>query len=330
MKTSGYILFSLLLLVFASPLSAQVNDTYVIPAVAWTPGDAGTLWASSLDVFNPQQYLLTVTLVFLPSHGTPGSVVFLDIPPNESFHTENVLPEWFARPLGSGGSLLLATFAEDNPGVPDTAAALAFLVSSRTYNNDSRGTFGQNIPGTWAYGLYDYEFDGLSAITAGVQNWGTPGINGFRTNVGAVNLGDWSVSLLLVVYDEFGRLVADDLEFRIPPMAHEQARLPVGVVNGTVEFFLDDDAPLDPDQLSLVFPYVSIADNKSGDAVYREPQLLANPDIFFKGSGVTGESATGIGGTLDKDRVRVALQKAARIGRVSRAIDGKPYLLPVD
>ena len=34
MKVSGYIFVSLLVFVFALPLAAQVNDTYVIPVVA--------------------------------------------------------------------------------------------------------------------------------------------------------------------------------------------------------------------------------------------------------------------------------------------------------
>ena len=69
-KASGYIRFAVLLLFIALPLAAQVNDTYVIPAVANTPGSFGTQWMTQLSIFNPQlDYSLKVSVSFLPTGG---------------------------------------------------------------------------------------------------------------------------------------------------------------------------------------------------------------------------------------------------------------------
>lgn len=302
-------------LAFTAPALAQVNDTYVIPAVIWSGGDAGTQWSTSVDVFNPQQYALTVAIIFLPSHGAPGLEVLLDLEPNENVHTDNVLRDWFGR--GGTGALLFATFPEDNPGIPDDIVSLSFLVNSRTYTTAPTGTYGYSMPGTWAYGLMDYEFDGLSAIVHGVNDWGVPGFNGFRTNIGAANLGRSSVAILVVVYDARGRLIADDLVFHLPPMSHEQQRLPVGVRNGTIEFFLDDVS-----QEAVVFPYAAVVDNRSGDPVHLEPLLLANPDILFKKNQIAGE----LGKKLDLAIARDVRSTASRIGVVASDGEGARFL----
>ena len=72
-KASGYKIVPLLLLFLALPLAAQVNDTYVIPAVANSQGGFGTRWMTQLSIFNPQfDYPLQVSVTWLPSGGGKG------------------------------------------------------------------------------------------------------------------------------------------------------------------------------------------------------------------------------------------------------------------
>ena len=306
MKASGYIITVFLLATLAAPLAAQVNDTYVIAVAGAVRGGANTNWATQADIFNPQAYWLTVSIVFIPTHGEPGVEVLLDIGPNENITVDNILEDWFE--LRGTGSLLLATFPEDNPDVPDDVLSRSFLVTTRTYNTTNIGTYGQSIPGVWA-GLFDFDFDGISAISHGVRNYGTPGVSGYRTNVGAVNLGRWSVTLLVNVYDTFGDIVAEGLEFKLFPMGHEQQALPVSVVDGTVEFFLDD-----PTQDSVVFPYISVVDNRSGDGVYGNPILLADPDILFKKK----MAHQSVGKEIDTGTARLVRERTERLGRIVR------------
>jgi hypothetical protein len=289
------------------PLFAQVNDTYVIPVIASAPGDKGTVWSTELNIFNPHAYELTVSAVYLPTLTGQSIEVLIDVPPNENFWFTSVLPEVFQR--NGTGALLLATFPEDNPGVPDDIISRSFLVNSKTFNNAPTGTYGQLVPGTWT-GLLDYEWDGISSIAHGIRNTGN-----FRTNIGAANLGNRTVRLLVSVYDDRGRTVANRIPFTLPFYGHLQERLPINIDRATVEFFLDD-----PSQDAVVFPYVSVVDNRSGDAVYMNPVLLADPRILFKHAMAGTELGRKIG-TEDARKARSAAQRAGH-GVVVKTADG--------
>ncbi len=316
MTVSRYIVSTVVAVALCFPAAAQINDTFVVPVVGLTAGAGSTTWTSSVYVFNPQPYTLNVSVTFLPRFGEIGEELLLEIPANATGVTSNVLGEWFET--SGAGSLLFATFPEDNPGVEDSVVARSFLVRSRAFNTGgSGGTYGQGIPGTYV-ALLD---DGISSIVEGVRNSGTPGISGFRTNVGAVNLGDETAWLLVVAYDEFGNVVDDSLnhpkEFPVHPYAFDQSPLPFAGTNLTLEFFLDD-----PSGEAAVFPYVSIVDNRSGDATYVEPRLLATGDILYKG-GIAMKGAflqAPESRYLDLDRARTVRERAVRIGHVR---DGK-------
>ncbi|MFA6956361.1 MAG: hypothetical protein WC538_10855 [Thermoanaerobaculia bacterium] len=303
-------LVAAILLAVAAPASAQVYDTFVVPAVGNTPGGGGTVWASEVTVFNPQPYTLFVSMTFLPSGLQQGSEVLVQIPSNQFFATSNVLNDVYHR-TGTG-SLLLATFPEDNKHVPNpTILDLSFVVRSNTFNNASGGTFGQAIPGVIS-GLMDFEYEKLSAISTGIRNFGVAGQSGFRTNVGALNLGRYTVRMLVNVYDELGRTVAKDIPFDIPPQGHVQDSLPVTIDRGTIEYFIDDPGVNDPDGYAVVFAYASVIDNKSGDPVYVEPILLANPSYLY--GKVAPKDPLTVGKKIDKDYARRVRQSAERVG----------------
>ncbi|HXI12900.1 MAG TPA: hypothetical protein VNM92_09650 [Thermoanaerobaculia bacterium] len=294
---------------FVSTVSvvAQVNDTYVIPVVANTAGANNSIWTTELNVFNPQSHELKVSIVFLPQGGGAGDRFDFKVPANSNAWTMNVIDDLFDR---SGlGSLLIATFPELNPSVPNDVLSRAFLVNSKTFNTASNGTFGQQAQGVWT-GLEDYDSDGISAVAHGVRNFGAPGISGFRSSIGASNIGRNSVTMRVSVYDADGKTVADRIPFVIPPQGHIQDRLPVQVDRGSVEFTVDD-----PTRDAVVFPYVTVADNRTNGPVYLNPVLLASPkSLFFKMGGQRQ-----IGRTIELARAREIAQSAAtrRTGAVS-------------
>ena len=96
-----------------------------------------------------------------------GHEKLIDLPPN-SWPTRTTSSTISSTSNGSG-ALLVATFPEDNPGVPDDVLSRSFLVTSDTYNNTGDGTYGQTIPGVWT-GLLDYDSDGISAVAHGIRN----------------------------------------------------------------------------------------------------------------------------------------------------------------
>lgn len=309
MSRSRYIVVFAVLVssLISVPSSAQVNDTYVIPVVASVAGSRGTVWSTEFNLFNPHSYPLDVRMIFLPTLTGESLEILVTVDPNANGSVLSVLPELFG--VNGTGSLLVATFPEDNPGVPDDVLSRSFLVNTKTFNNDPSGTYGQYVPGVWA-GLLDYEFDEISSIAHGIRNSDSIG---FRANVGAANLGNTTAVLYVTVYDGNGDLVADRLPFTVPFYGHIQDRLPVAVDGGTVEFFLDD-----PSLEAVVFPYVSIVDNDSGDAVFMNPVLLADPGILFKHAAEKRE----LGKKIDTEIARKVKAQARSLGSAKLVTDG--------
>ena len=295
----------LFILLVAAPLSAQISDVLVIPAAADTPGAAGTYWLTDFHVMNPQAYPLRATLVYLPTGGTLASAFKLDIGANETVWSDNIVAE-FDDVTKETGSLLLAVLPEDNPGVdPDDYLGLSVVLQTRTFNTGPSGTQGQGIPGAIT-GLLDLELDGLSAIATGVRNFGSPGAGGFRANIGALNLGQSSVTLQVTTFNADGDEV-NSSPFILPPEGHWQGQLPVTVEHGSVEFWVVDPEPSVDD---FVFPYVSIVDNRTGDATYIEPKLLASPSYIapFKTGRRTATTP------IRTDQVRRVIESARYLG----------------
>jgi hypothetical protein len=306
-RTSRYIFVSLLFGFFTTIAAAQVNDTYVIPVSGNTPGAFGTRWMTQFSVFNPQSYDLRVSITLVPTGGAQGREVILRVPSNAVAFSNNILKDLYNIDLGTG-ALLVATFPEDNPGVPNDVLSRSFLVFTNTFNNSVAGTFGQSIPGVWT-GLQDFNFDGISAVAHGIRNLAR---QGWRTNIGAVNLGRSNVTMRVNVFDIDGNTILKNAPFDIPPLAHMQDRLPVEVDRGSIEFFVDD-----PSQKAVVFPYVSVIDQLSGAPTYQSPVLLASAKVLFKGRVV---DPTSLGKKIDINFAREVRASAASMGEVNLPI----------
>ena len=293
------------------PVAAQVNDTYVIPAAANVSGAFGTRWMTSFSVFNPQlDWPLVVSVTYLPTFGGVGKEELIELPANSLAYSDNLLWDLFG--VEGGGSLLVATFPEDNPGVPDDVISRAFLVTSSTYNNAAGGTYGQTIPGVWT-GLLDYDTDGISAVAHGIRNISR---EGWRTNVGAVNLGRCSVTMRVSVYNADGQRILNQHPFIVPPLGHIQDRLPIEIDSGTVEFFVEDPCWSSDANYAVVFPYTSTIDQLSGDPTYQSPTLLASPGSIFAKSGMRIDPLR-VGKKIDTTYARNVRALAEQRGKAS-------------
>ena len=315
MKNPKLLLIAALMLITSLPAMAQLNDTYVIPAAANARGAFGTHWMTRFTLFNPHLHdTLNVSVSFIPTGGAPGPEMLVELPPNSMAFADNILDELFG--ISGSGSLLVATFADDNPTLEDDILARAFLVTTDTFNNLPNGTYGQTIPGVWS-GLLDYDSDGISSVAPFVRHGGI-----WRTNVGAVNLGSCEVKLFVNVYDGDGNTILSQAPLPIPPYGHNQAALPTLVVAGSVEFFVDDPCANDDQRYAVVFPYTSTIDNRTGDATYLNPTLLAEPGILFaKGRKI---DPTSLGKKIDSAYARKVRDHAQRSGVASlkREADG--------
>lgn len=265
MRTKSLLLLLILAIPAVPSALAQISDTYLIPAAANAAGARGTRWASEVHIFNPQGHQLNIAVIFIPSGGRQASEAVVTADPNMTLYSENLLEDLFET--ADTGALAIVAFPEDNPHLPeDDVLAHSFVTGSRVYNNAAAGTFGQRIPGA----IIALMNDGITAVADGIRNSAS---SGFRTNVGAVNVGRSNVRMKVQVYHPDGSAAGGPMNFDLPPDGHIQDALPVTVDHGSAEFWIDDD----PSGESLVFPYASVVDNRSGDAVYVSPVLLAFP-----------------------------------------------------
>jgi len=320
-KTSRLLLAALLTLA-SLPALAQVNDTYIIAAAANQDGGFGTRWRTQFSLFNPQAYELAISVTFVPTGGKQGLEELVRVPANSLAYSDNILKDLFDL-NSAGGALLVAAFQDDNPTVKDEPIARSFLVTSNTYNNAHSGTFGTTIPGVWT-GMLD---DGISAVAHNVRNDARAG---WRTNIGAVNLGRCNVTLRVSVYDADGHIILNQAPFGIPPLAHFQDSLPVQTEAGTVEFFLDDPCRNSEDDYAVVFPYASTIDVLSGDPSYQTPLLLATPkSLLSDPSKLHAQSIaadpTAVGKKIDTAYARGVRAQAQRLGTAFLSRDAKGY-----
>lgn len=323
MKISRYALLASLVCLATSAAVAQVNDTYIIPIVGSVSGANNTRWSSELYVFNPQPHALRMTAVYLPSGGGEGLQVDFTVQPNQTAFAPNLVDDLFNR-SGTGG-LILAVFPEKNPGVPNDALSRSFVTSTKNFNNASSGTFSQQVGGVWA-GLQDVDFDGISAISSGVRENGTL-LTGYRTNIGAVNLGRGAVTVYLDVFDANGVKVASALRFDVPPLGHIQDRLTVAISPGSIEFYVQDPFVDDPSKRAMVFPYATVIDNRSGDPLFLSPTLLAAAGELFKGgSAAAGRSQPKM---LDLEIARRAIEGAKSLGEAWLVLDAGTGMMKI-
>lgn len=309
MKRSTIWIAASLLALLALPALAQVNDTYVVPAAINANGAYGSRWITQLSIFNPQTVPLVVSVTFLPQGGGKSSERLVTVQPNSVAYADNSVNEIFGF-VGAVGAYIVATFPEDNPTVPNNMIDRSFLVNSNTVNLQSDGgTYGQTIPGTFT-GLQDFTTEGVSAIAHGIRDSNQ---YGWRTNIGAVNLGSTDVTLKVSVYDKNGNALVTKQPYRVPAEGQMQSRLPVQLADGsvgTVEFFVDD-----PTNKAVVFPYASTLDQYTQDPEYQSPALLASAKYLY-GKTAAAIASMPVGKRITIEDARAIRANATRLGMI--------------
>jgi PKD repeat protein len=221
----------------------------LVSAAAQQGGLGGTSWRTELSLFNAGTQSASVTALFIPSAG--GSMVTRSIflAPHQSAIYANTLLDLFGIANGAGAVAIEATS-------PSTAAQLR--VTSRTFTNGSRGTYGQSVP--------DVRSDDLETTLylTGIQSNAS-----FRTNIGLVNRGTTDVGATLTLYNANGNTVST-ANVTIPANSYQQSSLPQ---------FFPETAGRSYDAMSMrvtttaadvVTACASVIDNSSQDPVYMQ------------------------------------------------------------
>jgi len=167
---------------------------YMVPAVAHTPGTGDTLWRTDIGCVNPGLDPASFSLVFANAKST---------------HEES---------LAAGAATEWANIVETVFGVsPSTSTSGSveilsdrpLVLSARTYNDTPDGTFGQYLPALTEADALTY---GQIGVLPQLKNSGN-----FRTNVGAVNLGQAACTVRIRMYGASGDQVGNEKHFSVPP-----------------------------------------------------------------------------------------------------------------
>ncbi len=234
---------------------AQLAASWIIPAVANTPGNGGTYWSTDVSIHNPQTWELPLTVQFLETGKVNDFVPTLDllIYPYETINLWDVLGPDLFNVRGTGALLIYVP-----PDEPCPDLECQFLATSRTYTIDPMGgfgEFGQALPGAALLEGTDWLTYGYAA---GILNDGLD----FRCNIGVASwTPDW-IQVAVDVQDANGAIV-DTQIFDLPPFGHLQRRLRTPVTGGSLVFYLID-GPAD----AFVYPYASVVNQITGDPSY--------------------------------------------------------------
>jgi hypothetical protein len=145
----------------------------IVPVVASNSGLNGTWWRSEVSVVNLGESAADVTVEFHPANG--GEVGTLDIAIGGG--EAHFMPDIVSTTFGGTGTGWLRL----------TSPASGLYVSSRTFNDDPSGTYGQIVPATAVADLFTSDD---VAVLPGLRS-----ADGFRTNLGVTSVAEVATEL---------------------------------------------------------------------------------------------------------------------------------------
>jgi PKD repeat protein len=224
------------------PIEQAGTFQWVVPAAAHTPGAQGTNWVSDVVVHNPSSQPIAANLYFMERGGDNSGITGqrIDVAGETSVGLDDVVLDLFGSSSTSGAILV--------------GAESTVRVSSRTYNDDASGTYGQFIPG-----LPVTDGAGAGEQVFLIQLTRSPV---FRTNIGWVNLGSSGLDLSIQLVGADGVALGSH-QASVPPYGYDQA-------NDILPTNIDDAMAVvstsSPD--ARFFTYASVVDNSTGDPIF--------------------------------------------------------------
>ncbi len=170
---------------------------YLVPSVAHLPGAAGTKWRTDVAAVNPGSATANLTLTYTPLSGSAATRT-ATLAAGATSEWRDILVSLFGygADANTSGTLLIETDAY-------------LSISSRTYNQKSATeTFGQYYPAiiepkVWTVGQ-------VGVLPQLKKN------AGFRTNVGALNLGTVDCSVEVKLFGADGTQLGNPVTLTVP------------------------------------------------------------------------------------------------------------------
>lgn len=241
--------------VFISAATPQVAPFLLVPVVARTEGQAGTVWRSDLRVLNHGAFSVHVDaeLRLQGAVGVPPVPASFELQPGQARSIEDVVGTLFGLDSAAGSLLLIPR-----------EGATALCASSRTANHGGdSGSYGQFVPALPA---------GSGLRGRGVVLNVDKGPN-IRTNFGLVETDGLSIGVRFQLYDHHGAAFGAETRMTLGPWESVQLNdvfsalgAPSGS-NARVEITRDSGD-------GGFYAYASVVDGLSGDAVFVPVQAI--------------------------------------------------------
>ncbi|NOZ79818.1 MAG: S8 family serine peptidase [Acidobacteria bacterium] len=232
--------------IFVPGAMPSAASSQVIPIVASSPG-LNAFWVSDVRVLNAGSSTAQVTLEFRPEKTSPGTFksVSKTIEAGHVLALDDVLETAFGI-SNTKGSLRI---------VSNTPGAL-LLITSRTYNKTSHGTYGQFVPAVTV------GFEGSDHATV-IQ---MDGKGGFHSNAGICNMSGSNITVGYDIKDATGATLGSGTvslgPYQVEHITHVFKN--VGATptdNARVDFHLDSAS-------GAFTAYGTLVDDTSADAIY--------------------------------------------------------------
>lgn len=239
----------------APPIGQAGTYTYLVRTAAHTTGKAGTFWLSDLEVHNRGPAAATVHVYFLEkgknNSGAPAFTV--QVSSSRSVRFVDVLGARFGVTASSGAILI----GGDQP----------LLVTSRTYNSASSGTYGQYVEGTpTSQGVAQNEKVHLIQLAQNAT---------YRTNIGLASASSAPTQGVVELYLANGTKLGERT-FSLQPWGASQDD---GIFTRVTSQAINDGYAIvrATTEGALVFPYASVVDGRTGDPVCAVPTGRSDP-----------------------------------------------------
>lgn len=254
-------------------------DQWMVPASANVSGSAGTNWRTDLRLVNPEDIEIPVR-VFLLRAGADNSALdeFFDVivPAGGQVEIDNVLASEFS--FSGTAALLIDTLGN------------GLVVTSRTYNQVTQGTYGQFIPGVPVDQALEADGTGYLVYMAKSAD--------YRTNVGWAGTGADAGMITVSIFGANGSSLGSG-DYVVRPYGQQQIN----------DIFAAVGAPARAAAYATVtatvpvVAYASVVDNRTGDpvAVIAVPAPGVDANLLL--SGVA--RASGVGDSLWRTDVRI-------------------------
>lgn len=244
------------------PITDPGEHVYVIAAASHAQGLANTRWVTDVVLHNAGNSLADLHLWFMK--GGQG----------------NIGAEGQPVAVSPGGSLLIEDIVVSLFGEDDASGALLIgsnqplLVTSRTYNDASSGTYGQFIPGR--------DIESAVSRSESVHLIQLTRSSTFRTNLGVANPTGNSLTVDVSLMDAGGSVI-DTRTLTVSPYGFVQKTDILGADSEDAVAVVSSSTPD-----AAFFPYASVVDNRTGDPMMVEPIHVGNEMVIAAAAHVGG------------------------------------------